>query len=371
MELDTDFFVAHALGGDAAKACGKSIWIPSNDVILPATAAYERAGPATAQDERAGRLQLADFYRSDVSFSRVDRGLKALEDGGDFFSTGFDDAFSFDIPLEQEAILSQGPEAATVPQIYATDIPSPLSDCFQYSPTSSSFVDWNFATSAGDPLDGMALVGPLDQLGQTIFLGSGKLSEDDEFLLDQLAGQLQTQTYAQYATTTTWDSDMGDSQCWSSSNSSQCTTAECSPAPASPSPYSPPTTETTTPLIQTTFTPAPQKKVPGPAPAPCKSPRRPYTRKRPAASPSPSLSMSSSSTSTKKSVKVTPKKRTQNRKAAGDYRTRKRLIEEEQAAEHEQLLKVRDELRELNEQLTQELKFAVKMAEARLKRMTA
>ena len=55
--------------------------------------------------------------------------------------------------------------------------------------------------------------------------------------------------------------------------------------------------------------------------------------------------------------------------AAGDYRNRKRDQEEQQMQEHEDLLKLRDGLREQQATLMQELKFALKMAEARLKRM--
>ena len=69
--------------------------------------------------------------------------------------------------------------------------------------------------------------------------------------------------------------------------------------------------------------------------------------------------------------KVTPKKRGQNVKAARNYRQKKKDHEQIKMKEHELILEERARLLQQQTSLKQELRFAVKMAQARLNRLSS
>ncbi|GAV08422.1 hypothetical protein RvY_18113 [Ramazzottius varieornatus] len=108
---------------------------------------------------------------------------------------------------------------------------------------------------------------------------------------------------------------------------------------------------------------------PVPTPPPRKSARQRKASSKARIAKSPSTSSLESTASKRAGKKVTPKKRGQNVKAARNYRQKKKDQEQDQTKEHQLVIAERDRLLQQHNSLQQELRFALKMAQARLDRL--
>ena len=111
------------------------------------------------------------------------------------------------------------------------------------------------------------------------------------------------------------------------------------------------------------------------SPVPTPPPPRKSNRQRKAStkgriSKSPSTSSFDSTASKRTGKKVTPKKRGQNVKAARNYRQKKKDQEQDKMKENQLVMAERDRLLQQHNSLQQELRFALKMAQARLDRLS-
>lgn len=327
-----DYFCCESTGYDGPEEqwSGKSSWIlESNDL-----------------------LEVAHFLTIPSSYSHYDAGSKQLQG----MATGLCDSF-LDIPSAHEDLIWKGPDASRVPQRFmetSAELPSALPD----STAHYGSVDWTNFSQGGAFYDDL-LGGPLDvpftddSAPQTPVSTS---HHDEDFFFEQLRHFLETDAAFPPVLSFASDTDSQMDTRPTSAISTYSSAADLSPVPT---------------MVTASMQPSRKSSRAKPAPVQSKTAsRRPYTRRAmQQASPSPSISVSSYSSSIKKPTKVTPKKRKQNRKAAGDYRRRKRVLEDGQTEEHESLLTIRDDLKKQQEALEQELRFALKLAITKLKMM--